>query len=481
MRDFWPLIPVLFLVQAGEEPKNLWKDKVPAAVQRAEREQTSKGYSEALDTTWRADDWQSGLKLARNVLEQLEKHPDLRGRVVRALWRAGELGDAERLAAEIPPQTTEPVAITTLLEVEASRMNLDRVRALADRLESLPPASAVDYLYLLNARMLLNRFDGAVEFLRKAQKLTDPRNGYPEIYVAEQLGGLPEFLEKVGPDPLNRIASYGEAPMPPSYIGLPVVDALINGRGPYRLIVDTGGSTTLSLDDAVAEDLGVKSVADAVIRGVSGTESSGQAIVDDLQIGSIRCQRVVTRIFGVRKAVLNAADGILGTGIFADGRMTLNLFDGRLRVDPSSDRPGPGETVDVRLVRDAKIMALVTLEGARVLGLFDSGADAVALAPSRLRRLFPDRQVKTLPNLSMALGVGSGETPEVSMNAGVKLAIGSRTYENYSGLGLDVLDVTLGPVLGVQADVLLGMPVFRDMKKFTFDFPRCKLWIEWLK
>ena len=77
-------------------------------------------------------------------------------------------------------------------------------------------------------------------------------------------------------------------------------------------------------------------------------------------------------------------------------------------------------------------------------------------------------------------GVGTGEAPRIDVAPGVKLVFAGRTYENFSGMGLEILDTILSPIVGVQCDVLVGMPVFRDMKAFTVDFPRAKLWVDWL-
>jgi hypothetical protein len=48
-------------------------------------------------------------------------------------------------------------------------------------------------------------------------------------------------------------------------------------------------------------------------------------------------------------------------------------------------------------------------------------------------------------------------------------------------MGLEVLDTLLSPILGVQTQVLVGMPIFRDMKSWTIDYPRRRMWVEWIK
>ncbi|MCK4341479.1 MAG: aspartyl protease family protein [Phycisphaerae bacterium] len=472
---------IMLLFPAGEEPENPWKDKVPAAVKRVEVKGTVSALENAFDVTWRADDWQTSLRLVRRALKEHPDEPKLRGMIVRTLWRAGRIEQAERLATLIPPETDDRVALRALIEIYMARCEYEQAGRWAERLAALGPQTADDLNHLFAARYALQKYDGLAEMLRKAERLVDVGNGYPETYIAESIAGVAAYLDAVGNEPLNQIAQHGSAPLSPLVLlNLPSCDVFINGYGPYRMVIDTGGSIMVALDSEAAEEIGLKSIATASVRGVSGKQETGQALIDELQIGSLTCKRVLTRTFPVRKAVMNAADGIIGTGIFADGRMTLDFANGQLVVSPSSEKPGTGYSVDLRLVSDAKLMTPVKLEGESAMALLDSGADMVVLAPSRLKKIFPDREIQTF-DPGIGLGVGSGKTPRISLNPGVELVFADRTYENYSGLGLDVLDTLLSPIIGVQTDILIGMPTFREMKSCTVDYPRCKLWIEWLK
>jgi hypothetical protein len=474
------LVAMMLLFPAGPHDENPWKEKVPAAVERAQSNPTVAALKDAFDVTWRADDWQAAESLVELARKKHLDAPELRGLVVRALWRAGHVAEAEEAARRIPPDTTDHVALRTLLELDLARGETSKAAELAARLRKLAPLTSEDLYQIYGAEFAMNRLAGLPDLLRQAQKITDPRNGYPETVVGEAIEGVADFLAAVGTAPLNQVVQPGAAPMPPLVmLNLPSCEAFINGHGPYRLIVDTGGSIMLALDQAVADEIGLRSLGTASVRGVSGKLETGQSLVDELKIGTLTCRRVITRTFDVRGAIMNAADGIIGTGVFWQARLTLDFAGGQLVVSPSRDEPGAGKPVDLRLVSDAKLMGLVKLEGQPAVGMFDTGADAVALAPSRLKRLFPDRKVETI-SPGLALGVGGDQTPKISLGAGVRLEVAGRTLENYSGLGLDVLDTTLGPELGIQTDILLGMPLFRDMKSCTVDFPRCKMWIEWL-
>jgi predicted aspartyl protease len=245
------------------------------------------------------------------------------------------------------------------------------------------------------------------------------------------------------------------------------------------MVVDTGGSIMLALDQTVADEIGLRSVAPASVRGVAGKEQTGQALIEELRIGTIRCRRVVTRTFDVRKSIMGAADGILGTGIFAEGRLTLDFAGGQLVVAPSSAEPGRGQATEVRIAADAKLVAPIRIEGRPGTALLDTGADVVALSPVRMAELFPNRERQVF-DVPLALGVGQGNLPQITLTEGVRLELGGRTFENLGGLGLNILDDTLSPIIGIQTDVLVGMTLFREMRSLTVDFARCRLWIEWL-
>lgn len=474
------LCATMLLLSAGDEPENPWKAKVPGALQRAASLGTVAALAEALDVTWRADDWEAGLDLARRVLRT---HPDedrLRGRVIRALWRAGRLDQAEKLAGLVPLDSDDPVALRALVGIHLARGALDPLRQRAAQLEKLDSDEAEDLYTLFAAQHALGEWKHLPRLLRRLERRVDAAHGYPELYLAEAVDGLAVFLDAVGPEPLNQIAQHGAAPMTPlTLVNLPACEVYINGHGPYHMIVDTGGSIMLSVDSAVADEIGLKSIAPATVRGVSGKQESGQALVDELRIGSIVCRRVLARTFPVRPAVMNLADGIVGTGLFATGRMTLDFAGAQLVVAPSAATPGPGTSVDVRIAGDAKLMVPAKLEGDAAVALLDTGADMVVLAPSRLRQIFPDRPIQEF-RPDIGIGVGSGQMPGISLNPGVNLDIAGRKFEDYSGLGLDVLDTLLSPVIGIQTDVLIGMPTFRDMRSFTVDYPTCRLWVDWL-
>jgi hypothetical protein len=474
------MVVAMLLFPAGEEPRNPWKDKVSETLEKVAHAPTVATYREAFDVTWRADDWQAALKLTDAARDKFPDEPGLRGMIARALWRAGRIDEAEHVADTINAQTRDPVALTTLIQLRLARCEYKPAAKAARRLQELGPSSATELFYILSVRLAEDQLAGLADMLRETAKRVDPENGYPETYLAEVLDGLPEFFAAVGSEPINQVAKHGAAEMPMlTAVRLPYCLATVNGHGPYRLILDTGGSITLSLDADIAREIGLKSLGTASIRGVSGKQDSEQALVDELRIGDIVCRRVMTRWFDLPDVMAIIGDGVVGTGIFSQARMTLDFEHARLVIAPSCDQAAPGSSADLRIVGDAKLVSPIELHGQKALALLDSGADVAAVSPLRLRELFPDRRLTALP--AAGLGVGEGESVGISLAPGVELELWGRKYENYSGIALDVLDTLLSPILGVQADVLVGMPVFRDMRSFTVDFPRCRMWVHWIE
>lgn len=468
----------LLLAPRAEEPKNPWKDRTAAAVASVSGTPSAKTVREALDVLRRADAWSEALEIAEMALKRFPEEPTLYGPIARALLRAGRLADAERVALKIGLDSEDREALAVLVGVLSGRGELEKALAAAARLEKLGPTVATQFNSILMARWRANQIDGLPKLARAASKTIDPDGGYPENLISESIEGLADFFEKIDSKPVNQIARTGGAAMPVlTMIELPYVDAYINGNGPHRLIVDTGGSLYLSLDTAVAEEVGVQSIASAPIRGVSGRQDSGQALVQELTIGDIRMKRVLTRTLEFSPMLRLACAGILGTGMFDGGRMTLDFQNSRLLIENSSEKPAAGGEHTVRIVGDGKLLAPIRVQDQTALAILDTGASTGAFSPKTLKRLFPDHRGHEIG--AAGVGVGQGEEARINLAPLVKLEVFGRTKEKYAGVGLDVLDETLSPIMGLQCDFLLGMPLFREMKTFTVDFPRSRMWVEW--
>jgi aspartyl protease len=95
--------------------------------------------------------------------------------------------------------------------------------------------------------------------------------------------------------------------------GFVFVNAIINGHGPFRMLVDTGTTTTLLAPEA-AREAGLKFDHRIVLASMGGEKPLPATSTGELQVGSARTAGVeiaVAAISHIRK-IDRAADGVLG-------------------------------------------------------------------------------------------------------------------------------------------------------------------------
>ena len=111
-----------------------------------------------------------------------------------------------------------------------------------------------------------------------------------------------------------------------------VVDAELDGRGPFALAVDTGASTTL-LDAATAQRLGIATVPIPAVTGAGGTAETRAGTLRSLKLGAVE-QRdlavVVAPLAALNAALGTRLDGIVGYNFLRRYRVTIDYRGERL-------------------------------------------------------------------------------------------------------------------------------------------------------
>lgn len=284
-----------------------------------------------------------------------------------------------------------------------------------------------------------------------------------------------------GGEPLNQIAAFGRGPMPFNRVlNLPECEASLNGELSCRLVLDTGAGDMLILTPHIAEQLGLKAVSDTQLSGLGGVVTGGMTLLEDLAIGDIRVERVVTIITSESSSLALIGDGVLGTGVLRAGRVKLDFEQAELAVSPSSADPGIGEEVAIHLSDSAHIFTSVLLQSVPATAMLDSGANQPIFSSSWLEQNYPDHPNVDLelPLPRFALGVKMG-TPGITTCANLEFA--GREIENVAGMALADVDLILSSQLEEKIGVVIGMTIFREMKSWTVDFPRARMWVDWLE
>ncbi len=189
--------------------------------------------------------------------------------------------------------------------------------------------------------------------------------------------------------------------------GRPVVEARINGKGPFKLLIDTGTSFPAVLDDALVSKLELPA------RGT--TQPRGEA--EELEIVEVGILTIGDAEFsstqGIRSTDGACASltgegihGILGLPLFEGCLLTLDFPERRVRFE-SGELPQPdGETIEYSADKEHDYGVTVTLSVAGVPGKahLDTGSPALITLLNKFQEKLP---LKGKPRL-----VGMARTPQ---------------------------------------------------------------------
>ena len=164
------------------------------------------------------------------------------------------------------------------------------------------------------------------------------------------------------------------APTNRDRIGRIWAPVMLNGQGPYRLVLDTGANRS-AIIERVAVDLGdsVRTDGKIRVRGVTGTSLVPVVRVDRMEIGDMLLAPVrlpiVLDVFG-------GADGILGNEGLRDKRIVIDFKRDSISVKRSKrERPGPGfQTLPISFSLNHLMMVDVYVGRVRAKAIIDTGA-----------------------------------------------------------------------------------------------------------
>jgi hypothetical protein len=179
------------------------------------------------------------------------------------------------------------------------------------------------------------------------------------------------------------------APTTRDRIGRIWAPVLINGRGPYRLVLDTGASRS-AIVQRVADDLALPVRPDAIrLRGVTGTAIAPAVQLDTLQFGELA---VTDTLVPIVADAFGGADGVLGGEGLEGKRIQIEFRRDRVSIARSKRFPAqPGYSVVPFRYGPTRGMRIEVLVGAvKAVGVIDTGAQAtvgnLALREALVRR-----------------------------------------------------------------------------------------------
>jgi hypothetical protein len=214
------------------------------------------------------------------------------------------------------------------------------------------------------------------------------------------------------------------------------LDVMLNGKGPYHFVFDTGGANVV--DPAVAAEIGATSSGGMQINGVgSATEGSSFALVKSLQVGDATVNDQVFAVLPVRKGFgLTAglpADGLIGYEVLSRFVTTFDYGNKSVTFHmPGSFTAPAGASVVPITQNGTQPQFACTINGVPTVCTLDTGArqSLTFYAP------FMKANPQVVPGTLSALGVngfGVGGPALGKLGRTQTLAFGGFTLPNLIG------------------------------------------------
>jgi len=258
------------------------------------------------------------------------------------------------------------------------------------------------------------------------------------------------------------------APTRADRIGRIMAPVIINGRGPFRLIVDTGANQSV-LTHTVADMLGLTPSPDGNVRltGVTGTSVVPTIKIDSLETGDLRQHDLR---LAVMRTVSGGAEGILGMQGFDGKRIKVDFVNDRIEIsDSRGQRAGRDFIALPAKIRFGRLLMVDgRVGGIKVHAVIDTGAERTlgnaVLRDQLLRR-------KRLPAPPTSAGV-IGLTEDEQRGDAIwtrKISLGEMTITD-----VDVIygDIHVFKVWELENEpaILVGMDVLGMLHTLIVDY-----------
>jgi|SRR5579871_1838014 len=248
------------------------------------------------------------------------------------------------------------------------------------------------------------------------------------------------------------------------------IETYVNGKGPFRFVVDTGADQSVIADD-VAVKLGLISGEQVIVQGISRSVAAQTVPISELAFGDFTIEHLRTPVL---QRTWLGADGYLGLDVIDGRRVIFNFRDDKLTVTGSRINVGrrllpPDET----LVRVDGTKGRLTSTDCRVDGVHTHAfVDTGAEASIGNTRLFAELQIagktyvdeQLIPIIGVTGGQAFGRLARID-----SIELGELQFKN--GLLL-ISDLPVFDVWGLaeRPAMFIGMNFLRQTSSFSIDY-----------
>jgi predicted aspartyl protease len=261
------------------------------------------------------------------------------------------------------------------------------------------------------------------------------------------------------------------APTTRDGIGRIWAPVLIDGQGPFRLVLDTG-ATRSALVPRVVQQLGLQPKAGgARVRGVTGTAVVPTVKVRSLEFGELRIDDVTLPVIN---DVFGGADGVLGGDGLRDKRIMIEFRRDRIAIARSRRQPPPDGFSVVPLDRASArgLSARVMVGPVPTLAIIDTGAQ-VTVGNLALHAALARRRGELDPFDDAVIGVTEDVQPAMRVN--IPSIVAGGLIVRRAGIRFADLHILEHWDLTSQPALLIGMDVLGRLDTLIIDYRREEL------
>jgi hypothetical protein len=209
------------------------------------------------------------------------------------------------------------------------------------------------------------------------------------------------------------------APTRRDSIGRIWAPVMIDGKGPFRLVLDTGASHS-AIIQRTAQALGVSTPgAMTHVTGFTGSAVVPSVTVERMQVGDIDISPYTLPIL---PDVFGGADGVLGYETLGDKRIYADFGRDKLTIARShGDRTPYGfDRVPLKLIEGGLLVADIRVGGIRTRAIIDTGAQGsvgnLALLDALMHRRPDDAKRAQIVGVTLAVETGDDlSAPAIQM------------------------------------------------------------------
>jgi predicted aspartyl protease len=243
------------------------------------------------------------------------------------------------------------------------------------------------------------------------------------------------------------------------------VEVLVNGRGPYRFLVDSGADSSV-VGQRVARELQLAAGKPVILNAMTGSAMVDRVLVDELTLGSSTIHNL--EIPALREQDLGG-DGLIGIDALVEQRLMLDF---EKRVIKAEDARQPARLLDGEIVVKARrrrgqlILTQVRAAGLPIEAVVDTGSE-ITIGNLALRdKLIRGNRDKFIT--VAATGV-TGVTIDLQLARVGEIRLGSVTLRN---IPIAFADVPPFRVFGLNEEpaLLLGTDLLETFRRVSLDF-----------